>query len=92
MICIPCFGDQRVNARMLTHEWRVGKEWSNVIERREVEKAVRSEMMEKEGFEMRQRATKLKNKIRQAVQGDSSHSVLNELAEYDLDTPMKWPP
>ena len=85
MICMPCFGDQRVNARMLTHEWRVGIESSNVIERCEVDKAVRSLMMGKEGFEMRKRATKLKNKIRQAVQKDgSSYNALNELAEYIL--------
>ncbi|KAF3454615.1 hypothetical protein FNV43_RR05063 [Rhamnella rubrinervis] len=26
MICKPCFGDQKVNARYVIHEWRVGIE------------------------------------------------------------------
>ena len=85
MICEPYYGDQRVNARMLTHEWKVGIEGSNVIERCEVEKAVRKLMMSKEGLEMRQRATDLKNKIRQAVEeGGSSYNASNELAKYIL--------
>ncbi|XP_027355319.1 UDP-glucose iridoid glucosyltransferase-like [Abrus precatorius] len=81
IICQPHFGDQGVNARLLSHVWKVGLEWSNIIERDEIESAVRRLMEDSEGKEMRQRALKLKNEIRLAVQGGSSYDALNGLVK-----------
>ncbi|KAG5118495.1 hypothetical protein JHK82_032915 [Glycine max] len=80
-MCQPHFGDQRVNARLLSHAWKVGIEWSYVMERDEIEEAVRRLMVNQEGMEMRQRALKLKNEIRLAVKGASSYDALNRLVK-----------
>ncbi|TKY67398.1 UDP-glucose iridoid glucosyltransferase [Spatholobus suberectus] len=81
IMCQPHFGDQRVNARLLSHVWKVGLEWSSVMERDEIEGAVRRLMVNPEGKEMGQRALKLKNEIRLAVKGGSSYDALNGLVE-----------
>ncbi|KAL2983791.1 hypothetical protein AAZX31_12G055800 [Glycine max] len=81
IMCQPHFGDQRVNARLLSHAWKVGIEWSYVMERDEIEEAVRRLMVNQEGMEMRQRALKLKNEIRLAVKGASSYDALNRLVK-----------
>ncbi|KAL3720008.1 hypothetical protein ACJRO7_004921 [Eucalyptus globulus] len=82
MICQPCFGDQKVNARYLTHEWKVGLELEGEIERGTVERAVRTLMKEKEGEEMRQRVLDLKHKVEVSI-GDGGYSshYLSELVE-----------
>ncbi|XP_030447254.1 UDP-glycosyltransferase 76E2-like [Syzygium oleosum] len=82
MICQPCFGDQKVNARYLTHEWRVGLELEGEIERGTVERAIRTLMKEKEGEEMRQSVLDLKNKVDFSV-GDAGSSChyLSELVK-----------
>lgn len=77
IMCQPNFGDQRVNARLLSHVWRVGLEWSNIIERGEIEGAVRRLMVNVEGKEMGQRAVELKHEIRLAAIGGSSYDALN---------------
>ncbi|XP_061374681.1 UDP-glucose iridoid glucosyltransferase-like [Gastrolobium bilobum] len=81
ILCHPYFGDQRVNARLLSHVWRVGLEWSNIIERYEIEGAVRRLMVNPEGKEMGQRAVELKDEIRLAVRGASSYDALNGLVK-----------
>ncbi|XP_047162445.1 UDP-glucose iridoid glucosyltransferase-like [Vigna umbellata] len=81
MMCQPHFGDQRVNARLLSHVWKVGLEWSNVMERNEIEVAVRRLMVNSEGKEMRQKALKLKNEIKIAVKDGSSYDALNRLVK-----------
>ncbi|KAK3409904.1 hypothetical protein EUGRSUZ_J01968 [Eucalyptus grandis] len=82
IICQPCFGDQNVNARYLTHEWKVGLELEGEIERGTVERAVRTLMKEKEGEEMRQRVLDLKHKVEVSI-GDGGYSshYLSELVE-----------
>jgi len=81
MMCQPHFGDQKVNARLLSHVWKVGLEWSNVMERDEIEGAVRRLMVNPEGKEMRQKALKLKNEIKVAVKDGSSYDALNRLVK-----------
>lgn len=81
IMCQPHFGDQRVNARLLSHVWKVGLEWSCVMEKDEIEGAVRRLMVNPEGKEMGQRALELKNKIRLAVKGGSSYEALNGLVK-----------
>ena len=58
MMFRPCFGDQRVNARIVSHVWGVGIEMDNGLARGQVERVVRRLMVGKEGEEMRQREGK----------------------------------
>ncbi|OIV95591.1 hypothetical protein TanjilG_23822 [Lupinus angustifolius] len=61
MICMPCFTDQKVNARYVTHVWKVGLQLEKGVERKEIEKSIRKLMEENdEGKKIRDRALKLK--------------------------------
>ncbi|XWS74068.1 hypothetical protein CRYUN_Cryun02cG0183600 [Craigia yunnanensis] len=55
MICQPRFGDQRVNARLVTDVWKVGFEMDNNLVSIEIEKAIRRLMLDEEGHELRRR-------------------------------------
>ncbi|KAJ4725689.1 UDP-glycosyltransferase [Melia azedarach] len=80
MICRPNSGDQKVNARYLSHVWKVGLELENEVQRGEVERAVRRLMVDKKGMEMRDRAKDLKEKTELCIgKGGSSYNSLNEL-------------
>ncbi|KAI9081916.1 hypothetical protein K1719_036178 [Acacia pycnantha] len=85
VICQACFGDQRVNSRLVSHVWKVGVEWSCddvVMDRREVEKAVTTLMADQQMWE---RAQELKRQLRQSVtQGGSSHEALLHLVDHIL--------
>ncbi|MBA0578736.1 UDP-glycosyltransferase 76E2 [Gossypium raimondii] len=82
MICKPCFGDQRVNARHVSQVWRIGIQLENMCERGEVERAIKRLMVDKEGKEMRQRAKNLKERIQLDIrEGGSSYNYLNKLIE-----------
>ncbi|XWS74885.1 hypothetical protein CRYUN_Cryun01aG0036800 [Craigia yunnanensis] len=63
MICQPSFGDQKIDARYISHVWRVGVHLEYKIERGEIERAIRRLMVEAEGQEMRDRIKLLKEKI-----------------------------
>ncbi|KAM3739890.1 hypothetical protein ACB098_08G056900 [Castanea mollissima] len=82
MICRPCFGDQRMNARYVSHVWRVGLELASELERGEIEKAIRRLMAGKEGEAMRERAKNLKEKFELCIkEGGSSNNSLNKLVK-----------
>ncbi|XP_031286344.1 UDP-glucose iridoid glucosyltransferase-like [Pistacia vera] len=82
MICRPCFGDQKVNTRYISHVWRNGFELENDLERGKIERAIKRLMVEKEGEEMRQKAVELKEKTEVSIKkGGSSYNSLNELVE-----------
>ncbi|KAL5746215.1 hypothetical protein ACOSP7_027361 [Xanthoceras sorbifolium] len=83
MICQPCFGDQKVNARYVSDVWRVGLHLERRLERGEIEKAIRRLMVEIEGQEMRERIISLKEKVDVCLrQGGSSHQALENLINY----------
>ncbi|KAJ9173244.1 hypothetical protein P3X46_016402 [Hevea brasiliensis] len=83
MICRPYFGDQRVITRYASHLWRVGLELENKLEKGEIERAVRSLLVGKEGVEMRQRAMDLKEIAQLSMKkGGFSYNSLNELVEF----------
>ncbi|EXB30467.1 UDP-glycosyltransferase 76E2 [Morus notabilis] len=82
MICKPWFSDQRVNARYVSHVWRVGLELEE-LEREEIERVVRRLMLDDEGKEMRERAKELKEKIEVSTrEGGSSCNYLDELINF----------
>ena len=84
MICRPCFGDQRVNARYLTHVWRVGLELDvQGLERGEIERAVRRLMIEEEGKEMRERAWEWKQIFECSTrEGGYSYECFTQLVNF----------
>ncbi|KAL5744500.1 hypothetical protein ACOSQ2_027616 [Xanthoceras sorbifolium] len=85
MICQPCFGDQKVNARYVSDVWRVGLHLERRLERVEIEKVIRRLMVEIEGQEMRERIMHLKEKVELCLrQGGSSHQALESLINYIL--------
>ncbi|XP_022752705.1 UDP-glucose iridoid glucosyltransferase-like [Durio zibethinus] len=82
MICKPCFGDQRANARHVSHVWKISLHLENKFERGEIERAIKRLMVDKEGEEMRQRAKILKEKVEICIrEGGSSYNSLNQLIE-----------
>ncbi|XP_030464349.2 UDP-glycosyltransferase 76E1-like [Syzygium oleosum] len=82
MICTPCFGDQRVNARYLSHVWRVGLSLED-MERGEIERAIKKLMASNEGEIVRQRMTDLKHEVMHSIkEGGSSYNSLHELVKY----------
>ncbi|GMN30774.1 hypothetical protein TIFTF001_050694 [Ficus carica] len=82
MICRPCFGDQRVNARYVSHVWGVGLVLEE-MKREEIERVVRRLMLDDEGKEMRERAKEWKHKIEASTRkGGSSYDSLHELANF----------
>jgi UDP:flavonoid glycosyltransferase YjiC (YdhE family) len=81
MLAQPCFADQTVNARYLTHQWGVGLELGDVIDRAGVAKTVRMLMAGRKWDLMRKRARQLKLQADQCV--DTSLATDN-LAQYIL--------
>ncbi|KAH6810492.1 hypothetical protein C2S51_024254 [Perilla frutescens var. frutescens] len=78
MVCRPCFADQLVNARYLTHVWRVG-----VGLEKSVESAVSTLMSSDCGREMRERAVGMKLEIESAMKlGGSSSDSLDQLVKF----------
>ncbi|KAJ7961842.1 UDP-glycosyltransferase [Quillaja saponaria] len=86
MICMPFFTDQKVNAKYVTHVWRVGLKVGNMgLERGDVERTIRKIMVENEGMEIRERMLNLKEKVNVCLkQGGSSHQALERLVSYIL--------
>ncbi|KAJ0102922.1 hypothetical protein Patl1_06498 [Pistacia atlantica] len=83
MICQPCFGDQLVIARYVSHIWRVGLHLEKRLERGEIETAIRRVILEAEGQEMRDRIMQLKEKVDVSLrQGGSSYQSLESLISY----------
>ncbi|KAJ4842475.1 hypothetical protein Tsubulata_001830 [Turnera subulata] len=84
MICRPISGDQRVNARCASHVWAIGLQLDNeLLNRKEMESAVRKLMVDEQGKEMRQMAKLFKEKIQVSItQGGSSYNSLNDLVNF----------
>ncbi|KAK8515821.1 hypothetical protein V6N13_096853 [Hibiscus sabdariffa] len=81
MICKPCFGDQRVNARSVNRVWKTSVHLENICDRRQIEKTIKRLMVDEEGKEMRQRAKYLKERVELSTRGGSSYNFLNDLVE-----------
>ncbi|XP_058109375.1 UDP-glycosyltransferase 76B1-like [Magnolia sinica] len=80
MLCWPCFGDQKVNARLVSHVLKVGVQLENGLEREKIGWAIRRLMVEKEGEEMRKRIMKLKEKADRCLRkGGSSYESVDRL-------------
>ncbi|KAJ0102925.1 hypothetical protein Patl1_06496 [Pistacia atlantica] len=79
----PLFGDQLVNARYVSHIWRVGLHLEKRLERWEIERAIRRVILEADGQEIRDRIIQLKEKVDVSLrQGGSSYQSLERLIRY----------
>ncbi|KAL1827510.1 hypothetical protein DCAR_0206661 [Daucus carota subsp. sativus] len=85
MICSPQFFDQKVNARYITHTWKVGLELEGELERGDIERSIRKLVAGTEGVEIRQRAIEWKQMIDVSIlEGGSTYNALNDLTEFLL--------
>ncbi|KAK9061112.1 hypothetical protein SSX86_018292 [Deinandra increscens subsp. villosa] len=83
MICSPCYVDQPVNARYVSDVWKIGVMLEDGIERVGIEMAIKRVMMDKEGEEIRERISCLKEKVNVSLdEGGSSFQSLNNLVDY----------
>ena len=82
MICQPCFGDQKVNARYISQVWKVGLELEGGLKRDEIERAIKKLIVDEEGEIMRENAKKLKENVELCIkEGGSSYNSMNRLVE-----------
>lgn len=85
MICWPCFSDQKVNSRYLSHVWKVGLELDHKLERGVIKESILRLMVDKEGEEIRVRANDMKQKMKISVsEGGFSYASLNNLVDFIL--------
>lgn len=83
MICMPCFTDQLVNARYVSHIWKAGVQLENGLDRVNIEQAIKKIMVEKEGEEIRKRVLHLKEKTNLCLEvGGSSFNSVKSMVNY----------
>ena len=89
MLCWPQIAEQRLNARILVDEWRVGldievprRNGENIVKSSTIERAVVELMQGDKGKEIKKRILVLKEVVSQSVQeGGSSPRYLRSLVE-----------
>ncbi|XP_058110923.1 UDP-glucose iridoid glucosyltransferase-like [Magnolia sinica] len=85
MLCWPCFGDQSMNARLVSHVWRVGIRLEHGLDRDKIEWAIRKLMVGQEGEGMKERIEDLKENVDRCLRkGGSSNQSLNNLIDFIL--------
>uniref|UniRef100_A0A9I9CTP3 UDP-glycosyltransferase 76F1-like n=1 Tax=Cucumis melo TaxID=3656 RepID=A0A9I9CTP3_CUCME len=85
MLCYPCFGDQKSNARYVTHVWRIGVMLGDKLERGVIEKMIMKLMAEREDGEIMKRVMDLKEKADTCIkEGGSSFNSLKNLVNFIL--------
>ena len=86
MLCWPQIAEQRLNARLLVDEWRVGLEFEmgdgNIVKASTIARAIIELMQGDTGKEIKKRSLVLKEVVAQCVQeGGSSQRYLQSLVE-----------
>ncbi|CAN6180414.1 unnamed protein product [Urochloa humidicola] len=85
MLSRPLFGDQLATGRYVADTWKIGVLLEGVLERGEIEKAIRKLMDENEGAHMRGRAKELKEKVRMCLESSgSSQQAVDRLVDHIL--------
>ncbi|RCV10215.1 hypothetical protein SETIT_2G094600v2 [Setaria italica] len=84
MLVHPCFGDQTVSARYVTHRWGTGLDVGRVFERTAMARTIRRLMARELGPQApRERARLLMRQARHCVEeGGPASSALDDLVEY----------
>ncbi|GAB4840860.1 hypothetical protein Ancab_021620 [Ancistrocladus abbreviatus] len=84
MICLPCFGDQTVNAKYVIDVWKVGLHLEKSPGKGEIEVTIKT-LMEEKGQEMRDKITHLREKACICLsEGGSSYNSLECLVSHIL--------
>ncbi|KAK8517605.1 hypothetical protein V6N13_127768 [Hibiscus sabdariffa] len=87
MIAWPLYAEQKMNAAMLTEDFEIAvrptvSKTEEIVGRDEIEKMVRTIMVDKEGQAMKMRVKDLKNSAEKALnKGGSSFSSLTQVAK-----------
>ena len=86
MLCWPQIAEQRLNARIVVNDWRVGLEieveHGNIVKASAIERVVVELMQGDTGKDIKKRTLVLKDVIAQCVQeGGSSQHYLRSLVE-----------
>lgn len=85
MLCLPCFADQTMNTRHISDNWEIGLQLKKGTKRQDIERAIRTLMVEEEGEAMKNRITALKEKATLCLmEGGSSYKSLESLTSYLL--------
>ena len=85
MLSRPIFGDQLPTGRYVQDTWKIGILLEGVLEREEVEKAIKRLLGEDEGVEIRGRAKVLKEKMRMSLESSgSSQQAVDKLINHIL--------
>ncbi|KAH0761436.1 hypothetical protein KY290_017509 [Solanum tuberosum] len=72
-----------VNARYVSHVWKVGVQLENGLKRTNIENAIRTLMEEEEGKQIKERMLELKEKANSCLKpGGSSYESLRSLTSY----------
>ncbi|KAI3809087.1 hypothetical protein L1987_25055 [Smallanthus sonchifolius] len=83
MICSPCFADQPIVARYVSDVWKIGVLLEDGFEKMGIGMAIKRILMDKEGEEMRERISCLKEKVNLSLdEGGSSNKSLKTLVDY----------
>ncbi|GKE42997.1 UDP-glycosyltransferase 76G1-like protein isoform X2 [Tanacetum coccineum] len=83
LICSPCFVDQPIIARYMSDVWKIGVLLKDGLERGAIEMAIERVMLGKEGEEIRERISGIKEKLNHSLdEGGSSHESLKSLVDY----------
>ncbi|PPD70856.1 hypothetical protein GOBAR_DD32266 [Gossypium barbadense] len=85
MVCMPCFTDQKVNARYVSEVWGIGLQLEKGLERGEIEKTIKRLMVDKDGENIRERMLNLKEKSNLCLsESGSSKQALDSLVHHIL--------
>ncbi|KAK5795532.1 UDP-glycosyltransferase 76F1-like [Gossypium arboreum] len=85
MVCMPCFTDQKVNARYVSEVWGIGLQLEKGLERGEIEKTIKRLMVDKDGENIRERMLNLKEKSNLCLsESGSSKQALDSLVYHIL--------
>ncbi|KAF9622977.1 hypothetical protein IFM89_035692 [Coptis chinensis] len=86
MLCWLCSGDQKVNARCVSHVWRVGLQLENGLERGEIKRSLRRLMIQENNKEREELMVRVKDLKEMAElyrrAGGSSFKSIEGLTEY----------
>ncbi|KGN54708.1 UDP-glycosyltransferase 76B1 [Cucumis sativus] len=83
MLCWPRVGDQRVNARFVSHVWRVGLQLEDRLLREEIDRAIRTLFVDEEGIQIQKQAKELKKKVEISLrQEGASSDFFGRLVKY----------
>ncbi|CAF2085554.1 hypothetical protein YC2023_071210 [Brassica napus] len=83
MICRPFGDEQKLNAKYIESEWRIGIRLEGEVERGQVKRMVKRLIMDDEGADMRDRSIGFREKLKASVRVEgSSYNALDELVKF----------